>query len=344
MSMDQTKTDIPIALFTSQDGKTRLQIRLQDETLWLTQRQIAELFDKSPKTISEHLTNIYDEAELEPEATIRKFRIVAREGARDVERLLDHYNLDAVLAVGYRVRSDRGMQFRKWASQVLKEYLIKGFVMDDERLKNPDRDLEADYFDELLERIRDIRASERRFYQKITDIYSTASDYDPKAQTSKVFFATVQNKLHWAIHGHTAAELIKERANSQSPNMGLTHWSGGAITRKDVSVAKNYLSQEELSDLNRVVTMYLDYAENQARRKKAMTMQQWAEKLDAFLEFNDHSVLADAGKISKEIAKKLAEAEYDKFVEQRRIENDSIPSDFDQFVAQSEQLIKPKQK
>ncbi len=343
MSMNQVNTALPIALFTSQDGKTRLQIRLQDESLWLSQKQIAELFDKSPKTISEHLANIYDEAELEPDATIRKFRIVAREGARDVERLLDHYNLDAVMAVGYRVRSDRGVQFRKWATQVLKEYLIKGFAMDDERLKNPDRDLEADYFDELLERIRDIRASERRFYQKITDIYSTASDYDAKAQTSQAFFATVQNKLHWAIHGHTAAELIKERADSQSPNMGLTNWSGGAIAKKDVSVAKNYLSQEELNDLNRVVTMYLDYAENQARRKQAMTMQQWADKLDAFLAFNEHSVLANAGKISQKIAKQLAEVEYDKFVEQRRITNDSIPSDFDQFVEQSAQLIKPKQ-
>lgn len=343
MNMDQNQTALPIALFTSQDGKTRLQIRLQNESLWLTQKQIAELFDKSPKTISEHLANIYDEAELEPDATIRKFRIVAREGARDVERLLDHYNLDAVMAVGYRVRSDRGVQFRKWATQVLKEYLIKGFAMDDERLKNPDRDLEADYFDELLERIRDIRASERRFYQKITDIYSTASDYDAKAQTSQTFFATVQNKLHWAIHGHTAAELIKERADSQSPNMGLTNWSGGAITRKDVSIAKNYLSQEELNDLNRVVTMYLDYAENQARRKQAMTMQQWADKLDAFLAFNEHAVLANAGKISQKIAKQLAEVEYDKFVEQRRITNDSIPSDFDQFVEQSAQLIKPKQ-
>ena len=343
MNMDQTKTTLPIALFTSQDSKARLQIRLQDKNLWLTQKQIAELFDKTPPTINEHLKNIYEDGELAPDATIRKFRIVAREGARDVERLLDHYNLDAVLAVGYRVRSDRGVQFRKWATQVLKEYLIKGFVMDDERLKNPDRDLEADYFDELLERIRDIRASERRFYQKITDIYSTASDYDAKAKTSQTFFATVQNKLHWAIHGHTAAELIKERADSRAPNMGLTTWSGGAITRKDVSVAKNYLSQDELNDLNRVVTMYLDYAENQARRKQAMTMQQWADKLDAFLEFNEHSVLADAGKISKEIAKQLAEAEYDKFVEQRRIASDAIPSDFDQFLEQSAQLIKPKQ-
>ncbi|WP_250658697.1 RhuM family protein [Alkalimarinus coralli] len=340
--MNDIKTALPIALFTSQDGKTRLQIRLQDDTLWLSQKQIAELFEKSPKTISEHLVNIYDEGELEPDSTIRKFRTVAREGARDVERLRDHYNLDAVLAVGYRVRSNRGMQFRKWATDVLKEYLIKGFAMDDGRLKNPDRDLDADYFDELLERIRDIRASERRFYQKITDIYSTASDYNANAQTSQVFFATVQNKLHWAIHGHTAAELVKERADSSAPNMGLTNWSGGAISKKDVSVAKNYLTQDELNDLNRVVTMYLDYAENQARRKQVMTMQQWADKLDAFLEFNDHSVLSNAGKISQKIAKQLAEAEYDKYVVQRRVSKETETSDFDKFVEQTKRLDKPK--
>lgn len=217
---------LPLAMFTSNDGKTRLQIRMQEDSLWLTQKQIADLFERSTPTINEHLKNIYDEGELEPDSTIRKFRIVALEGAREVERLLDHYNLEAVLSVGYRVRSSRGTQFRQWANQVLKEYLIKGFAMDDERLKNPDKDLSADYFDELLERIRDIRASERRFYQKITDIYATASDYNKNAPESQSFFATVQNKLHWAIHGHTAAELVKERANSDLPNMGLKSWGG----------------------------------------------------------------------------------------------------------------------
>lgn len=206
------KRALPLALFTSADGKTRIEIRLQDDTLWLTQRQIAELYEKTPPTINEHLKNIYDEGELKSDSTIRKFRIVALEGKREVERMLDHYNLEAVLSVGFRVHSSRGTQFRQWASDVLKEYLVKGFAMDDERLKNPDRDLKAEYFDELLERIRDIRASERRFYQKITDIYATASDYNAKTPISQQFFATVQNKLHWAIHGHTAAELIKDRA------------------------------------------------------------------------------------------------------------------------------------
>ena len=326
-------SDLPLALFTSEDGTTRLEIRLQDDSLWLTQRQIAVLYEKSPPTINEHLKNIYEDGELKPEATIRKFRIVAREGARDVERLLDHYNLEAVLAVGYRVRSNRGTQFRQWATQVLQEYLLKGFAMDDERLKNPDRDLKADYFDELLERIRDIRASERRFYQKITDIYATAVDYNPSAPITQQFFATVQNKLHWAIHGHTAAELISERADSNKPNMGLTSWSGGRVSKKDVSVAKNYLSQDELSDLNRIVTMYLDFAENQARRRNAMSMEQWADKLDAFLAFNDHDVLKDAGKVSQKVARELAEQEYDKFAEKRQIEQSREPSDFDQFVA-----------
>ncbi len=332
------KKVLPLALFMSVDGKTRIEIRLQDDTLWLTQRQIADLYEKSPKTISEHLNNIYDEGELEPDSTIRKFRIVALEGKREIERLLDHYNLGAVLAVGFRVRSSRGTQFRQWASEVLKEYLVKGFAMDDERLKNPNRDLKAEYFDELLERIRDIRASERRFYQKITDIYATASDYNAKTPISQQFFATVQNKLHWAIHGHTAAELIKDRADSQKSNMGLTSWSGNRLTKKDIDIAKNYLNQEELNDLNRIVTMYLDYAENQARRQISMTMQQWAGKLDAFLEFNDHSVLQNAGKISQKVAKQLAETEYEKYVEQRRIESAHEKSDFDQFIAQAQSL------
>ncbi len=333
-------TELPLALFTSADGVTRLQLRLQDDTLWVTQKQLAELYQKSPPTINEHIKNIYAEGELSPEATIRKFRIVAREGTRDVERLLDHYNLDAVLAVGYRVRSDRGVQFRQWANQVLKEYLIKGFAMDDERLKNPDRDLHGDYFDELLARIRDIRASERRFYQKITDIYATATDYNARLPISQEFFATVQNKLHWAIHGHTAAELIQQRADSQQPNMGLNSWSGSRVSKQDVGVAKNYLTQEELTALNRIVTMYLDYAENQASKRQPMTMVQWAEKLDGFLVFNEHDVLRDAGKVSADIAKQLAQDEYQKFDEQRRLSVDEQPSDFDRLIEKSKQLPK----
>ena len=332
----------PLAMFTSNDGKTRLQIRMQEDSLWLTQKQIADLFERSTPTINEHLKNIYDEGELEPDSTIRKFRIVALEGTREVERLLDHYNLEAVLSVGYRVRSSRGTQFRQWANQVLKEFLIKGFAMDDERLKNPDKDQSSDYFDELLERIRDIRASERRFYQKITDIYATASDYNKNAPESQSFFATVQNKLHWAIHGHTAAELVKERANSELPNMGLKSWGGERVTKKDVSVAKNYLTQEELSELNQIVTMYLDFADLQAKKKVPMTMAQWATKLDAFLEFNDQNVLTNAGKISHKVAQQLAENEYEKFVEIRRVELTNEVSDFDELVNKEKQLTQKK--
>ncbi|WP_016956257.1 virulence RhuM family protein [Catenovulum agarivorans] len=335
----------PLALFTSEDGKIRLQLKLEQDqsgepTLWLTQKQIAELYEKSSPTINEHLKNIYAEGELEPDSTIRKFRIVAREGARDVERLLDHYNLEAVLAVGYRVRSNRGTQFRKWATQILKEYLIKGFAMDDERLKNPDKDLSADYFDELLERIRDIRASERRFYQKITDIYATATDYNSQAQISQQFFASVQNKLHWAIHGNTAAELIVKRADSSQPNMGLTNWSGKQVRKQDVSVAKNYLTNEELTALNRIVTMYLDYAENQASKRRAVTMQEWADKLDAFLQFNEHDILQGAGSVSHEVAKKLAETQYQSFADQRRIDKAKEMSDFDAFIENTKSLSK----
>ena len=332
----------PLAMFTSNDGKTRLQIRMQEDSLWLTQKQIADLFERSTPTINEHLKNIYEEGELEPDSTIRKFRTVALEGAREVERLLDHYNLEAVLSVGYRVRSSRGTQFRQWGNQVLKEFLIKGFAMDDERLKNPDKDLSSDYFDELLERIRDIRASERRFYQKITDIYATASDYNKNAPESQSFFATVQNKLHWAIHGHTAAELVKERANSELSNMGLKSWGGERVTKKDVSVAKNYLTQEELSELNQIVTMYLDFADLQAKKKVPMTMAQWATKLDAFLEFNDQNVLTNAGKISHKVAQQLAESEYEKFVEIRRVELTNEVSDFDELVNKEKQLTQKK--
>ena len=337
-----TINDLPMALFTSEDGQIRLQLKLVDETLWLTQRQMADLYEKSSKTVSEHINNIYDDGELEPDSTIRKFRTVAREGARDVERLLDHYSLEAVLAVGYRVRSPRGTQFRQWATQVLKEYLIKGFAMDDERLKDPRRDVAGDYFDELLERIQGIRASEKRFYQKITDIYATASDYNSHAPISKQFFASVQNKLHWAIHGHTAAELVSERANSDQPNMGLTSWKGSKVTKTDVSVAKNYLTQDELKSLNRIVTMYLDYAESQAERRQSTTMAEWASKLDAFLQFNEHDVLQDAGRISHDVAKRLAEEQYEKFAEQRRLDGAKEVSDFDAFLAKSKQIPKSR--
>jgi hypothetical protein len=287
-----------------EDGSSRLQVRLDGRTAWLSQRLMAELYQVSVKTVNEHLVNIYSENEINPEATIRKFRIVQREGTRDVTRSIDHYNLDAILAVGYRVRSARGTAFRQWASARLSELLVKGFVLDDERLKEG-RTLGEHYFDELLERIRDIRASERMFYQKITDIYATSIDHDPTHPISQTFFATVQNKLHWAIHGRTAAEVIKERADASRPNMGLTTWknaSGGRIRKADVTVARNYLSHEEISELNRVVTMYLDYAEDQARRKKPMHMATWVERLDAFLEFNERNILTHAGTVSHALA------------------------------------------
>ncbi|NQZ11104.1 MAG: virulence RhuM family protein [Algicola sp.] len=326
---------IPLALFTSPDGKTSLQIRLQDENLWVTQMQLAQLFDRSKKTISEHISNIYDEGELAPEATIRKFRTVALEGAREVERLLDHYSLDVVLAVGYRVRSSRGTQFRKWANQILKEYLVKGFALDDARLKDPDKDVQSDYFEQLLERIRDIRSSERRFYQKITDIYATAGDYNASTPDSQQFFATVQNKLHWAIHGHTAAELIAQRADSKKPNMGLNTWSGEKVIKKDVTIAKNYLQEEELKALNQIVTMYLDHAQLQAQRQQTVTMSQWATKLDAFLLFNEQNILTDAGKVSHKVALQLANQEYEQFSAQRRLQKNDEVSDFDKLVAKT---------
>lgn len=338
--MTNNISQIPIALFTLSDGKTRLQIRLQDGSLWVTQMQMGQLFERSKKTISEHINNIYDDAELEPDPTIRKFRTVALEGQREVERLLDHYNLDVVLAVGYRVRSNRGAQFRNWASQILKEYLVKGFVMDDQRLKNPDKDLSDDYFEELLERIRDIRSSERRFYQKITDIYATATDYNSRAEVSQQFFATVQNKLHWAIHGHTAAELIQARVNSQKPNMGLTTWGGSRINKKDVGIAKNYLNEDELKELNHIVTMYLDFAQLQAKKKQTMTMAQWASKLDAFLAFNEQDLLTNAGHVSHQVAVQLAELEYEKFNENRREQLKKQTSDFDEFIVKANALNK----
>ncbi|GMU22773.1 MAG: toxin Fic [Phycisphaerae bacterium] len=324
-----------------QDGATRLQVRLEGRTAWLTQRLISELYQVSVKTVNEHLVNIYDEGELDRGATIRNFRIVQHEGTRDVARNVDHYNLDAILAVGYRVRSARGTAFRQWATAQLRELLVKGFVLDDQRLKEG-RTIGADYFDELLERIRDIRASERMFYQKITDIYATSIDYDPTHPTSQAFFATVQNKLHWAIHGHTAAEIIHQRADASRPHMGLTTWKNapeGPIRKADVTVAKNYLAHEEITELNRIVTMYLDYAEDQARRKKPMHMADWVGKLDAFLQFNERDILTHAGQISHQLAEEHAHAQFEQYEEQRRqLEATQPTSDFDKAVEEVKRL------
>ncbi len=323
-------------LFQEESGQFRVQVRLQDGSAWLTQRDMASLYQIAVPTVNHHISEIYDDGEVLPEATIRKYLIVQTEGARTVRRLVDHYSLEAVLSVGYRVRSPRGVQFRQWATSRLREYLQKGFVMDDERLKNPGG-FGPDFFDELLERIRAIRASERRFYQKITDIYAQCSiDYDPQAEISKTFFATVQNKLHWAIHGNTAAELISRRAKSSERNMGLTTWKTapqGNIRKGDVETAKNYLTEEEVGELNRIVTMYLDFAEDQARRRKTMAMADWVQKLDSFLEFNERNVLQHAGTISHTLAVERAHCEYQKFDAARKhLEATTPVSDFDKAV------------
>jgi hypothetical protein len=323
-------------LYNTPDGEVRIEVALEDETVWLTQKAMAELFGVVKSTISEHLSNIYETGELDKEATVRNFRTVQQEGERTVKRNLEYYNLDAIISVGYRVNSIQATHFRKWATKTLREFLVKGFVLDDERLKQGKTLFGKDYFDELLERIREIRASERRFYQKITDIYAQCSiDYDPNSEITQTFYKMVQNKLHWAISGHTAAELIAKRADAEKPNMGLTTWKRapkGKILKRDISTAKNYLSEKELKSLNRIVTMYLDYAESQAERQNAMTMEDWIKKLDGFLEFNDYEILQDAGKVSAKVAKELAEKEYEKF---RPIQDKAFESDFDKLIEET---------
>lgn len=306
-----------IILYKTSDGHIKIDTVFQNETIWLTQAQMAELFDTERSVITKHLLNIYKSKELQKETTCAKFARVQTEGGRKVTRNLVFYNLDAIIAVGYRVNSKRATQFRIWATNILKEYIIKGFTMDDERLKQADR---WDYFDEWLERIRDIRASEKRFYQKIRDIYATAIDYDKHSEQAQVFFKKVQNKMLWAITGKTVAEIIESRSDPEALNMGLTSWRGSIVRKQDVGIAKNYLNAEEIQDLNEIVTMYLDYAERQARQRKTVTMAQWSEKLDAFLEFNEQDLLTHAGRVKAEVAKKLAEERYDEFDKKRKIE------------------------
>lgn len=322
-----------ILLYTTPNGKVKVEIYLQNETIWLTQQKIADLFGVERSVVTKHLRNIFDQGELIKEATCAKIAQVQIEGGREVIRSIEFYNLDAIISVGYRVNSMQATHFRIWATSLLKEYIIKGFVMDDERLKNPNNIFGKDYFEEQLSRIRDIRSSERRFYQKITDIYSKCSaDYDVNTQITKEFFATVQNKLHWAITGQTAAELIAARADSSKDNMGLTTWKNapkGSIRKTDVGVAKNYLNEKELDGLNRNVTMYLDYAENQAIKGIVLFMKDWVLKLDAFLKFNEESILNHQGKISHEVALTLAENEYDKYC---IIQDKIIESDFDREI------------
>ena len=325
------------------DVSTALQVRLDGATVWLSQRQIAELYGVSVKTVSEHLSNVQSEGELEPLSTVRKFRIVRIEGKREVSREIEHYNLDAILAVGFRVRSHRGTQFRQWAIGRLNEYLVKGFTMDDERLKNPPGKGQKDYFDEQLERIRDIRSSERRFYQKVLDIYATSVDYTPNTEVSQQFFATVQNKMHWAAHGQTAAEVIHSRVDAGKPFLGLqTTRPGGIIRKEDVSIAKKYLDGEELDTLNRIVTAYIEFAELRALQRKVMTMRDWITKLDEFLKLSEHELLDHAGKISAEQAKVKAELEYERY----RVFLDSQPRlvdvDFEKAASELKKLPKPK--
>jgi hypothetical protein len=332
-------------LYQTEDGRTRIQCRFEDETIWLTQALIAELFQKDVRTINEHLVNIFEEGELDREATIRKFRIVRQEGARQVSREVEHYNLHAILAVGYRVRSHRGTQFRQWATARLTEYLVKGFTMDDERLKNPPGKGHKDYFDEVLERIRDIRSSERRFYQKILDIYATSVDYTPNTELSQQFFATVQNKMHWAAHGHTAAEIIHKRADASRPFMGLqTTRPGGVVKKEDAAIAKNYLTERELQTLNRIVSLYLDYAELQALERKAMTMRDWITKLDEFLKISGRKLLDHAGTISAEEAKAKAEMEYERYHALLDAQPRPVDADFEAALKQLKKLPAPGRK
>ena len=309
-----------------------IEMRYENENIWLTQKMMATLYDVGLPTINEHIKKIYEDSELQEESTIRKFRIVQNEGNRQVNREINHYNLQMIISVGFKVNNERAVQFRKWANAIVKDYTIQGWVMDDERLKNGGSVLTEKYFEHLLERIREIRLSERKFYQKITDIYATALDYDKSSKTTKQFFANVQNKLHWAIHHHTAAELIMERANSEKPHMGLTSWENypdGKIQKYDVSIAKNYLAEDELQGLRRIVSMYLDYAEHQASRHIPMTMEDWADRLNRFLEFNEHEILTDSGRVTHEIAKAFAESEFEKY---RIIQDRLYESDFDKFV------------
>jgi hypothetical protein len=306
-----------IVLYQTEDGRTRIQCRFEGETIWLTQKLMADLFQKDVRTINEHIQNVFAEGELSPDSVIRKFRITAADG-KSYET--QHCNLELVIAVGYRVKSARGTQFRQWATARLNEYLVKGFTMDDERLRNPPGPGIPDYFDELLERIRDIRASERRVYLRVREILALAADYAPTDPETQAFFQAVQNKLHFAVTGKTAPELIAERADATRSNMGLTAWKGGVVRKGDVTVAKNYLREEEISELNRVVVMFLDFAEDQARRRKQIFLNTWQTRLDDFLRLNERAILPDAGQVSREQADAIAEKEYDRFADRRRVE------------------------
>lgn len=324
-------------IYQSEDGKIKLDVRFLDETVWLTQSLMAELFQTSVDNVGLHLKNIYAEGELDENSTTEDFSVVRLEGSRQVKRNLKHYNLDAIISVGYRVQSHTATRFRQWATQHLREFIVKGFVLDDERMKNPDQPF--DYFEELTRRIQDIRTSEKRFYQKITDIYATSVDYDPTLDSSISFFKTVQNKVHWAITGHTAAEIIHNRVDSDKANMGLTNWRGVKVRKQDVVNAKNYLSEDELQALNNLIEQYLVFAEGQAMRRIPMSMSDWLKKLDGFLSLNDRDILNHAGKVSHQMAKQLAEQEYDKFHQQRLRHQENQE---DKYLDQLTKEIPPK--
>ncbi len=317
-------------IYQAENGVIKIDVRFEEETVWLTQQHMAELFQTTVPNISMHLRNIFEEGELRQEATVKNFLTVRQEGTRQVNRTIDFYNLDAIISVGYRIKSVVATRFRIWATQRLREYIVKGFVLDDERLKNPD--LPFDYFEELSRRIQDIRTSERRFYKKITDIYATSIDYDPTTETSLVFFKTVQNKVHWAITGQTAAEIIHTRADRNQPNMGLTNWRGAKPRKEDVAIAKNYLNEQELAALNNLVEQYLIFAEGQAMRRIPMRMVDWVIKLDGFLQLNERDILTHAGRISHDAAATHAGNEYDAFHRQRLVELAQKPDDFDQVI------------
>ena len=326
-------------VYTAEDGQVKIDVRLQDQTLWLTQQHMAELFGTTKQNVSLHLRNIFENKELEEASVVKEFLTTARDG-KNYRTLF--YSLDAVISVGYRIQSAVATRFRIWATQQLRELIIKGFVLDDDRLKNPDHPF--DYFDELLRRIQDIRTSERRFYQKITDIYATSIDYDPTMPPSIAFFQTVQNKMHWAITGQTAAEIIHSRADSSKPNMGLTTWRGAKVRKDDVAIAKNYLNEQELAALNNLVEQYLVFAEGQAMRRVPMHMADWIAKLNAFLTINDREILTHAGRIFHEMARDLAEGEYDQFNGQRIQASDAVGNDFDQAIRKLPPAPTPKRK
>jgi hypothetical protein len=326
-------------VYMAEDGRTKLEVRLENETVWLTQQHMADLFQTSKQNVGQHLKKIFDEGELSEKSVVKNFFTTAADGKA---YRTNFYNLDAIISVGYRVKSAVATRFRIWATQQLREFIVKGFVLDDERLKNPDRPF--DYFDELLRRIQDIRTSERRLYQKITDIYATSIDYDPTQQESIEFFQTVQNKMHWAITGRTAAEIIHARADAARPNMGLTNWRGVKVRKEDVAIAKNYLNEPELAALNNLVEQYLVFAEGQAMRRVPMHMRDWIAKLHGFLTINDRIILTHAGKISHEMAKELAEAEYDKFNVKRIQQADAAGGEFEKAIRNLPAPKKPKKK